>query len=84
MLYNLIQVVRGYIASGRAEVVATEELSGEQIFYDMRRQLVALSELVERPGAGGVRGSVVGPRGVVRVAGAAPGRVVDRSAGRRR
>jgi hypothetical protein len=49
VLYNLIQVVRGYIASGRAEVTAAEELSSEQIFYDVRRQLIAVSELVSVP-----------------------------------
>jgi len=45
VLYDLIGVVRAYIALGRAEVVTTEEVSGEQIFYDTRRQLGGLYEL---------------------------------------
>ncbi len=49
ILYNLIQVVRGYIAAGRPEIRRTEELSSEQIFYDVRRQLTAVSELVKVP-----------------------------------
>jgi hypothetical protein len=47
VLYNLIQVVRAYIAAGRPEVELTEELSSEQIFYDVRRQLTAVYESVK-------------------------------------
>lgn len=46
VLYNLIQVARAYIASGRPGVASTDELSGEQLFYDARRQLGGLYELV--------------------------------------
>jgi hypothetical protein len=41
VLYNVIQVVRGYIASLQKDVELTEELSSEQIFYDVRRELIA-------------------------------------------
>ncbi len=47
VLYNMIQVVRAYIAAGRDEVTLTEEVSSEQVFYDMRRQLIGLSEVVK-------------------------------------
>jgi hypothetical protein len=46
VLYNLIQVVRAYIAEGQPDVELTEEVSSEQIFYDVRRQLTAVYELV--------------------------------------
>lgn len=49
VLYNLIQVVRAYIVSGRPEVSVTGEVSSEQIFYDVRRQMIAVSELVSVP-----------------------------------
>jgi hypothetical protein len=49
ILYNMIQVVRGYIAAGRPEIGLSEELSSEQIFYDVRRQLIAVYELVSVP-----------------------------------
>jgi Transposase DDE domain len=45
LLYDLIQVVRGYVAVGQqhpAEVISTELL-----FVDVTKQLVALNELVE-------------------------------------
>jgi hypothetical protein len=47
LLYNLIQVVRGYIAAAAGR--AAEAVSAELLFYDVRRQLVALYELVEVP-----------------------------------
>jgi Transposase DDE domain len=46
VLYNMIQVVKAYIAAGRDEITLTEEVSSEQIFYDVQRQLIALSEVV--------------------------------------
>jgi hypothetical protein len=45
VLYNLIQVVRGWIAAGRE--CLTEQISTEQLFYDTRRQLGGLYELIE-------------------------------------
>jgi hypothetical protein len=47
VLYNMIQVVKAYIAAGRHDVTLTDEVSGEQIFYDVQRQLIALSEVVK-------------------------------------
>jgi hypothetical protein len=49
VLYNMIQVVRGYIASSQKDVILAEELSSEQIFYDAKRQLIATYELVSMP-----------------------------------
>jgi Transposase DDE domain len=49
VLYNLIQVVRAYIAEGRPDIERTDDLSSEQIFYDVRRQLTAVYELVKVP-----------------------------------
>jgi len=46
LLYNLIQVVRAETAAGRPAPCPVESLSCEQIFTDLRRQLVALTELV--------------------------------------
>jgi len=42
--YNLIQVVRAYVAAGAGE--ATEQVSSELLFVDVQRQLIALQELV--------------------------------------
>jgi hypothetical protein len=44
LLYNLVQVVRAYVATAQARPVAT--LSTELLFDDVHRQLVALTELV--------------------------------------
>jgi hypothetical protein len=46
LLYNLIQVVRAHVAAGRPAPCPAESLSSEQIFTDLQRQLIALSELV--------------------------------------
>jgi len=45
VLYNLIQVVRAYVASGAQRPVA--QVSSELLFDDVRRQLIALNEVVE-------------------------------------
>ena len=42
--YNLIQVVRAYVAAGAGEAV--EQVSSELLFVDVQRQLVALHELL--------------------------------------
>jgi hypothetical protein len=44
LLYNLIQVVRGYVAAGQQRAVET--VSTELLFVDVTKQLVALHELV--------------------------------------
>jgi Transposase DDE domain len=46
LLYNLIQVVRAQAAAGRPAPCPVESLSSEQIFTDLQRQLIALTELV--------------------------------------
>jgi Transposase DDE domain len=48
LLYNMIQAVRAWIAEAGPEGCRPEDLSGEQIFYDMQRQLIVMSELVGR------------------------------------
>jgi hypothetical protein len=45
LLYNLIQVVRGVIAVGVER--PREEISGEKLFEDVQRQMIAWSETVE-------------------------------------
>jgi Transposase DDE domain len=45
VLYDLIQVVRGVIAAGVAR--PREEVSGEKLFEDVQRQMIAWSELLE-------------------------------------
>lgn len=50
LLYNLIQVVRAETAATRPAPCPVESLSSEQIFTDLRRQLVALTELVPPAG----------------------------------
>jgi hypothetical protein len=44
LLYNMIQVVRGYVAVGQQRGVET--ISTELLFIDVSKQLVALNELV--------------------------------------
>jgi hypothetical protein len=46
VLYNMVQVVRGYIAATRPEPCHAEALSAEQIFYDVQRELTAVSVLL--------------------------------------
>jgi len=45
LLYNMIQVVRGYVAVGQQHPVVV--ISTELLFADVTKQLVALNELVE-------------------------------------
>ena len=45
LLYNALQVVRGHLASHRR--CEAKQISNEKLFYDVERQLVAVSELVE-------------------------------------
>jgi hypothetical protein len=46
LLYNMLQVLRGYIASARPQPCLAETLSTEQLFYDVQRELTAVSVLV--------------------------------------
>ena len=47
LLYNLVQVVRAYVATAQAR--PAETISTELLFDDVQRQLVALTELVPPP-----------------------------------
>jgi len=47
LLYNLIQLVRAYIAQGGGEKVSS--VSSELLFDDVRRQLIALHEVLTPP-----------------------------------
>lgn len=44
VLYNMLQVIRAYVAAGQAEL-APEMVSVEQIFVDVQKELTALTEL---------------------------------------
>jgi hypothetical protein len=46
LLYNMLQVLRGYIASARPQPCLAEALSTEQLFYEVQRELTAVSVLV--------------------------------------
>jgi hypothetical protein len=46
LLYNLVQVVRGYIATAQPQRCCADEVSAEQLFYDVQRELTAVSVLV--------------------------------------
>jgi hypothetical protein len=45
LLYNALQVVRAHLASHQE--CEAKEISNEKLFYDVKRQLVAVNELVE-------------------------------------
>jgi hypothetical protein len=45
LLYNALQVVRAHLAS--YQECEAKKISNEKLFYDVKRQLVAVSELVE-------------------------------------
>jgi Transposase DDE domain len=46
LLYNMVQILRGYIALAQPQPSLAEALSAEQIFYDVQRELTAVSVLV--------------------------------------
>jgi Transposase DDE domain len=56
--YNLIQVVRAYVAAGAGEAV--EQVSAELLFVDVQRQLIALHELVPADEVGSLLPAVSG------------------------
>jgi len=47
LLYNTLQVVRAQIAYGQK--MDAEKISNEKLFYDVKRQMVSVNELVEVP-----------------------------------
>ncbi len=46
LLYNMVQILRGDIARAQPQPCLAEELSAEQIFYDVQRELTAVRVLV--------------------------------------
>ena len=46
LLYNTLQVVRAHLASHQE--CEAEKISNEKLFYDMKRELVSVDELVEK------------------------------------
>jgi hypothetical protein len=46
LLYNMVQVMRGYIALAQPQPRLAEEVSAELLFYDVQRELTAVSVLV--------------------------------------
>src|SRR5581483_4959136 len=46
VIYNALQLIRGYIAAGRAEPTRVEELSTAQIFRDLHEDLVSLHRVL--------------------------------------
>lgn len=56
LLYNTLQVVRAHLASHRG--CEAGKISNEKLFYDVKRQLVAVNELVETGPLLGLLGGV--------------------------
>jgi hypothetical protein len=46
LLYNMMQVLRGYVAAAQPHLAGAEEVSAEQLFYDVQRELTTVSVLV--------------------------------------
>jgi hypothetical protein len=46
LLYNMVQVLRGYVAAAQPQLKMAEEVSAEQLFYDVQRELTTVSVLV--------------------------------------
>src|SRR5215831_4644324 len=46
LLYNMVQILRGYLARAQPQPCLADELSAEQIFYDVQRELRVVSVLV--------------------------------------
>jgi hypothetical protein len=47
VMYNVLQVLRGYAAAAAPEPVAVEVLSAEQIFTDLHEELVGLHRVLD-------------------------------------
>ncbi len=46
VIYNILQVVRGYAAAGRPEPTAVDVLSAEKIFQDLHEELVSVHRVL--------------------------------------
>jgi len=44
--YNVIQVIRSYVATGQSKPLAVEDVSTEMLFIDIREEVIALAKLV--------------------------------------
>ena len=49
LLYNMLQVIRQYVAASQPQPCCPETLSSEEIFRDVTRQIIAVEELVPAP-----------------------------------
>ena len=47
VIYNMLQVMRGYATQASPEVVQAEELSSEKIFWDLHEELVGLHRVLK-------------------------------------
>jgi Transposase DDE domain len=56
LLYNTLQVIRAYLASHQACEAKT--ISNEKLFYDVKRQLVAVNELIKADQVASLLGAV--------------------------
>ena len=56
LLYNTLQVLRAHLANHQK--CQAKKISNEKLFYDVKRQLVSVSELVELPDLLGLLGEV--------------------------
>jgi len=46
LMYNMLQLIRGYVAVGQAQPVQAATLSSEMIFVDVRKALIGLHEVL--------------------------------------
>jgi hypothetical protein len=46
LIYNILQVIRGYVAAGRPEPVPVTHLSTEKIFQDLQEELIGLHRVL--------------------------------------
>jgi hypothetical protein len=47
VIYNILQLIRGYIAAARPEPTKVEELSAEMIFRDLHEELISLHKTLK-------------------------------------
>jgi hypothetical protein len=47
VIYNVLQLVRGYVAAGRPEPTRVDALSAEKIFADLHEELISLHYVLE-------------------------------------
>jgi hypothetical protein len=47
LLYNMIQVMRAYIAEGHSEELEPQEISSENLFYDVHQELISWNKVLQ-------------------------------------